>query len=89
MAEAVTLALPDEVARQARETARRTGQALEDVLTAWIRRGAASDDTASLAAGVEYPLYTPYSNEAVAQGLLDTLAQPGRLPACQLLTANR
>ena len=28
---------------------------------------------ASLAAGVEYPLYTPYGNEAAAQGLLDAL----------------
>jgi hypothetical protein len=73
MAEAVTLVLPDEVARQARETARRTGRPLEEVLTDWIRRGAASDDTTSLAPGVEYPLYTPYGNEAAAQELLDAL----------------
>jgi hypothetical protein len=73
MAEAVTLVLPDEVARQARETARRTGRQMEEVLTDWIRRGAMSDDMASLAAGVEYHLYTPYGNEAAAQGLLDAL----------------
>ena len=56
MAEAVTLVLPDEVARQARETARRTGRRMEEVLTDWLRRGAASADMASLVAGVEYPL---------------------------------
>jgi hypothetical protein len=43
------------------------------VLTGRIRRGAASEAIASLAAGVEYPLYTPYGNEAAAQGLLDAL----------------
>ena len=73
MAEAVTLVLPDDVAHQARETARRTGRPMEEVLADWIRRGAASDDMASLAPGVEYPLYTPYGNEAAAQGLLDAL----------------
>jgi hypothetical protein len=73
MAEAVRLVLPDEVARRAREIARRTGCQMEEVLTDWIRRGAASADLASLADGVEYPLYTPYGNEAAAQGLLDAL----------------
>ena len=73
MAEAVTLALPDEVARQARETARRTGRQLEEVLTDWIRRGAASDETTMLMPGATYPLYTPYGNEAAAQDLLNAL----------------
>jgi hypothetical protein len=46
---------------------------MEEVLADCIRRGAASADMASLALGVEYPLYTPYGNEAAAQGLLDAM----------------
>lgn len=73
MAEAVTLALPDEVARQARETARRTGRQMAEVLTDWIKRGAASDEEAMLVPGAAYPLYTPYGNETAAQELLNVL----------------
>lgn len=82
MAEAVTLELSDDVVRQARESAHRTGRLVEDVLTDWISRGAASDDTTRLVPGDAYPIYTPYGNEAATQGLLDALhaaemAHPG------------
>jgi hypothetical protein len=73
MAEAITLTLPDDVALQARETARRTGRQMEDVLTDWIRRGAARDDATLIESGAAYPIYTPYGNESAAQGLLDAL----------------
>ena len=73
MAEAVTLELPDAVAHRARETARRTGRPMEDVLTDWISRGAAGDETTWLRPDAAYPIYTPYGNEAAAQGLLDAL----------------
>jgi len=73
MAEAITLELPDAVARRARETARRTGRPMEDVLPDWISRGAAGDETTRLIPGAEYPIYTPYGNEAAAQGLLNAL----------------
>jgi hypothetical protein len=36
---------------------------MEEVLTDWISRGAASDAMASLTAGVENPLYTPAVRE--------------------------
>ena len=73
MAEAVTLELSDDVVRQARESAHRTGRQIKDVLADWISRGAASDDTTRLVAGGSYPIYTPYGNEAATQGLLDAL----------------
>ena len=75
MAEAITLELSDEVARHAREAAWRTGRRMEDVLADWISRGAMSDDTALLVTGAAYPIYTPYGNEAAAQGLLDALKE--------------
>jgi hypothetical protein len=77
MAEAITLELSDEVARHAREAARRTGRRMEDVLTDWISRGAIRDDTTLLVPGATYALYTPYGNEAAAQGLLDALKAEG------------
>lgn len=61
------------MAHQARETARRTGRPLQDVLTDWIRRGAASDEAALLIPDTVYPIYTPYGNEEATQTLLDTL----------------
>jgi hypothetical protein len=73
MAEAVTLELPEEVARQAREVAHRTGRRMADVLTDWLRWGAASDGSILLRPDVDYPIYTPYGNESAAQGLLDAL----------------
>jgi len=73
MAETVTLQLSDDMARSARETARRTGRQVEDVLTDPIRRAVADDDMTLLVPGAGYPIYTPYGNEAVAQGLLDAL----------------
>jgi hypothetical protein len=72
MAEAVTIELPEEITRQARAIARRTGRLMEDILTDWLRQGAVSDGSIRLPDS-EYPLYTPYGNESVAQGLLDAL----------------
>src|SRR5690242_8021233 len=84
MAEAVTLELSDDVARHARETARRTGRQLEDVLTDWIKRGAANDASTQIVLGAEYPIYTPYGNEKAAQVLLDALHSDGP----QTITCN-
>ena len=69
----VTLELPEEVTRRAEEKARRTGRPLESVLTEWIERGAAGEDVAPLVPGTEYPIVTPYGNEAAARVLLDAL----------------
>jgi hypothetical protein len=74
MAEAVTLQLPDEVARLARATARRTGRPIEDVLTEWLEWVVTSENATTPRAAGEYPLFTPYGNEAAAQSLLDALA---------------
>ena len=73
MAQTVTLELSDDVARRAREAARRTGRRLEDVLAEWIGRAAASEETMLLMPDSAYPIYTPYGNEAAAQELLDAL----------------
>ena len=73
MAEAVTIELPEEIARQARETAGRTGRRMADVLTDWLRLGALGDRSILLAPDADYPIYTPYGNEALAQGLLEDL----------------
>lgn len=73
MAEAVTLELPEDVARQAHEVTERTGRPLAEVLTEWLRWGAASQGTGLLASGSQYPIHTPYGNEAAAQSLLDAL----------------
>lgn len=77
MSEAVTLELPEEVLHQAREVAQRTGRQMADVLTEWLRWGAASEVTAFLMPGVTYPIYTPYGNESLAQDLLDALSADG------------
>jgi len=73
MAEVVTLTVPDGVAQQAKEAARLTGQSPEAVLAEWLLRGAPDDESISLMSSVEYPIYTPYGNEAAAQILLDYL----------------
>ena len=73
MPETVTLELSDDVARRARETAHRTGRRLEDVLTDWIGRAAASEETTLLMPGSACPIYTPYGSEAAAQELLNAL----------------
>jgi hypothetical protein len=73
MAQTVTLELSDDVARRAREAAHRTGRRLEDVLTEWIGRVAASEEAMLLMPDSAYPIYTPYGNEAAAQELLDAL----------------
>jgi hypothetical protein len=73
MAEPVTLELPEEIVRQAREVARRTGRHMADVLTDWLKRGAVRDGSILTTSDTAYPIYTPYGNEALAQGLLDAL----------------
>ncbi len=73
MAEIVTLTVPDDVAQQAKEAARLSGRSPEAVLAEWLLRGAADDESISLISSVEYPIYTPYGNEAGAQILLDYL----------------
>jgi hypothetical protein len=73
MTETVTLELPEEVANRAREAATRLNRPLEAVLTEWIERAAQSEDTTLLLSSAEYPIYTPYGNEAAAQVLWDTL----------------
>lgn len=71
MTERVTLDLPDEIAKQARKKANELGQPLEAVLTEWIKQAAA--DFIFPAPGVEYPIYTPFGNEAAAKILHDIL----------------
>jgi hypothetical protein len=71
MGERVTLELPENIARRAKETAQQTGQSLEGVLTAWLERGA--DAVPTLLPGAEYPIFTPYGNEDAAEALLRAL----------------
>ena len=75
MAEKVMLELPVEVAQRAHTAANRTGRAFEQVLTDWIARGAERDVESLIVPGLEYPIYTPFGNEAAAQVLLDTLKE--------------
>jgi hypothetical protein len=76
MAESVTLDLPDDVTRRAREDAQRSGREVEDVLVEWIQRGIAAMDGTWLMPGVDYPIWTPYGNEAAAEVLLEVLKTP-------------
>ena len=73
MSEIVTLELSEEVAERAREAARRTGRPLEEVLKEWLTRAAQSEDSGELPPNIEYPVFTPYGNEAAAQVLFDVL----------------
>ncbi|MGH2352410.1 MAG: hypothetical protein ACRDI2_16665 [Chloroflexota bacterium] len=73
MTETVTLELPDEVAHRARAAAHRTGRRLEDVLTEWLDRAAAAEDSALLPPNVEHHIFTPYGNDAAARILLEVL----------------
>jgi len=73
MVEAITLELPEDVVRQARETAQRTGRGMTDILTDWLRRGALSDMSHHPTPDSTYPIYTSYGHEALAQGLLEAL----------------
>jgi hypothetical protein len=70
MAEKVTLELSEVVTQRARETAQRTGRSFEAVLAEWLERGAEGE---RLAHGAEYPIFTPFGNEAAAQTLLEVL----------------
>jgi hypothetical protein len=75
MVEKVTLELPEEIAQRAHTAARRTGRAFEQVLADWVARGADRDLESLIVPDVEYPIYTPFGNEAAAQVLLDTLKE--------------
>jgi hypothetical protein len=46
---------------------------MADVLTEWLIWGATSDGMEPLMPAAVYPIYTPYGNEAAAQGLLEAL----------------
>ena len=50
-----------------------TGRAYEQVLTESLTRGAERDLDSLIVPGLEYPIYTPFGNEAAAQVLLDAL----------------
>jgi hypothetical protein len=76
MTEVVTLELSEAVARQAHETANRTGRSLEQVLIDWIERGVQRDLESLIVPGVEYPIYTPLGNEQSAQVLCGVLKTP-------------
>jgi hypothetical protein len=73
MVEKVTLELPEDVVQRAHTAASRTGRAFEQVLTEWIARGAERDVESLIDSDIEYPIYTPFGNDAAAQVLLDTL----------------
>jgi plasmid stability protein len=75
MAEMVTLELSQAVVERARQTASRTGRSVEAVLTEWLERSVLSEDVMDLMAGAEYPIYTPYGNEAAAQTLFEALQE--------------
>jgi hypothetical protein len=74
MTEMVKLELSDEILNHAKESASRTGQSLEEVLLNWLERGASTEkDIYPLVPGAEYPIYTPFGNEAVAEQLWQIL----------------
>lgn len=79
MSKLVTLDVSEEIARRAREAARRTGRPFEDVLADWLERGASDDRRVESVTGVPqedrggYPVFTPYGNEAAAEVLLEAL----------------
>jgi hypothetical protein len=73
MSKTITLELPESLAERAKEAAQRTNRPLETVLTEWMERGAASESIAPLIPGAEYPVYTPYGNEAAAKVLYEAL----------------
>lgn len=73
MAEMITLEVNENIAQRARETAQRTGRLFEDVLKEWLSRGAEIESAHFPEPGVEYPIYTPYGNEAAAEILRQAL----------------
>ena len=73
MAQIVSLELPDGVIRRAADVAERAGRPIEAVLTEWLEWIAISQQTSDFLSGGTYPIYTPYDNEAAAQGLQDAL----------------
>lgn len=75
MSEIITLELAETITERARETAQRTGESLEAILMRWLERGADIDLASDLIPDTEYPIYTPYGNEAAAQILTDFLNQ--------------
>jgi hypothetical protein len=77
MVEKVTPELSEEVVQRAHAAASRTKRALEEVLAEWTTRGADYDVGSLIVPGVEYPIYTPFGNEAASQVLLEALKAVG------------
>ena len=57
--------------RQAQAAAQPAGYSVEAVMVERIIQGAAHDASILPSAGVEYPIYTPYGNEAAAAIMLN------------------
>lgn len=74
MAETVTLTLPEEILAQARETAQRTGQSFESVLTEWLKRSAAHEGIPPEVESAAYTYYLAHESHEAAQALHDMLA---------------
>jgi hypothetical protein len=68
-----TLQLPDAIVQQARETAKRTGRAVEAVLEAWLTSGAASEGIYALRTDVNYEVWSPYDSADTAEDLKQML----------------
>ena len=73
MSQKVSLELPDSVMRRAADAAERHGRPVEQVLTQWLEWMAVTQNTGDFLSGDEYPIYTPYGNEAAAQILQNML----------------
>ena len=75
MSEMFSIELSDETVRRVRDTAHRTGRPVEAILSEWIERDAQVNDLYPLVPGVEYPIYTPFGNEAAAEVLYQLLQE--------------
>jgi hypothetical protein len=69
MSEIVTLKIPDSLMEQARTTAQKSGQAVEDVLMGWLAQVAKQDSGQLLEPGREYMLYSPEESPEAARVL--------------------
>lgn len=73
MVEKFTLELSDEIAKRAKVEADRSGRAVEQILTDWVERGAEHPLKTSINSRIEFPIYTPFGNEEVAQILRERM----------------
>lgn len=85
----VTLELSEAAAHRAAETARQTGRRVDEILTAWIERGAMGDPMADAGTGTGYALLTPYGNETAARTLLEALHDAEASDATQSCAVRR